>query len=76
MHAPTSWTSVAPLFPGVTLLIPHIPGIMTDYFAGRRVGRPGDLHCQGLPTDAPRAEAEACRVRRGRAVSGWHWWVG
>lgn len=47
---------------GITLLIPHVPGIMTDYFAGRRAGRPGDLHCEGLPGDAPRIDADACRV--------------
>lgn len=61
--SPTCRTPPAAALPaGITLLIPHVPGIMTDYFAGRRAGRPGDLHCEFLPADAPRIDADACRV--------------
>lgn len=42
------------------MLIPHVPGIMTDYFASRRAGHP--LHCEGMDRGAP--DAAACRVRR------------
>lgn len=41
------------------MLVPHVPGIMTDYFAGRRAGH--GVHCQGLAKDHP--DALACRVR-------------
>lgn len=59
---------------GITLLIPHVPGIMTDYFAGRRAGRPGDLHCEGLPGDAPRIDADACRDAHADVVL-WSSWT-
>ncbi|KAL4420298.1 hypothetical protein ABPG77_001388 [Micractinium sp. CCAP 211/92] len=59
---------------GITLLIPHVPGIMTDYFAGRRAGRPGDLHCEFLPADAPRIDADACRDAHADVVL-WSSWT-
>ncbi|PSC69918.1 CWF19 2 [Micractinium conductrix] len=58
---------------GVTLLIPHIPGIVTDYFAGRRTGHT-DLHCEGLPSDAPAADAAACRDAHSDVVM-WSSWT-
>ena len=59
---------------GLTLLVPHIPGIMTDYFAERRAGH--TLHCDGLPSDAAAPDAAACRVRAGcaRPVAGALGW--
>lgn len=48
------------------MLIPHVPGIMTDYFAGRRAAHP--VHCEGLDKGAP--DAAACRVRPAKAEGG------
>lgn len=55
---------------GVTLLIPHVPGIMTDYFAGRRAGH--NLHCEGMAKDAP--DAAACRDAHADVVM-WSSWT-
>jgi hypothetical protein len=63
---PTCPPATPPLpFPaGITLLVPHVPGIMADYFAGRRAGH--ELHCEGMAADAP--DAAACRVSRQRGA--------
>lgn len=55
MHFTVSSTAA-----GLTLLIPHVPGIMNDYFAQRRAGH--TLRCDELPTDAPVLDTAACRV--------------
>jgi hypothetical protein len=51
---------------GITLLVPHVPGIMADYFAGRRAGH--ELRCEGMAADAP--DAAACRVSERCGASG------
>ena len=50
----------------MTLLVPHVPGLMADYFATRRAG--WAVHCEGLAPGAP--GADACRVRRAQRRAG------
>ncbi|EFN55254.1 hypothetical protein CHLNCDRAFT_134588 [Chlorella variabilis] len=57
---------------GLTLLVPHVPGIMTDYFAERRAGH--TLHCDGLPSDAAAPDAAACRDAHADVVL-WSSWT-
>jgi hypothetical protein len=53
---------------GLTLLVPHVPGITLDYFAARRAGH--TLHCDALPRDMAQPDAAACRVRWRRLLVG------
>jgi hypothetical protein len=53
---------------GITLLIPFVPTLMTDYFASRRAGR--ELHCDQFP----RGEAPvACHDAHAEVVLWASW---
>ena len=79
--APTSAGAGAPSRPacparvpptGATVLVPHVPGMLTDYFAGRRVGHA--VLCGSLPPDAPAADAAACQNAHSDVVT-WSSWT-